>query len=299
MRPSTANPAAPRPLARFAQRHALLLYCVLAFAFSWGYWLALLARGERVGPGSSATHLPGLCGPFLAALVVTALAEGMPGLVRLLRSCVRLPVPRWRSALLALSPLLLGALIFAALAAFGHPLPSLRDFNTYPGIPQAPSLGVAAVVALLLNGLGEEGGWRGFALPRLAQGRSRLRAALAVAGIWLLWHAPLFVLNTSMAALLGPALLGWALGLTAGSLVLAWLYFQGRSVLLVAVWHTAFNFLVATAPGQGLVAAVGSTVVMLLAVAVAAAWRRAPAQTDDLGRPQNSSPPTTHKARRS
>jgi len=285
MRPSITSPAAPRPLALWAQRHALLLYCVLAFAFSWGYWLALLARGERVGPGSSATHLPGLCGPFLAALVVTALAEGRLGIRRLLRSCVRLPVPRWRSALLALSPLLLGALIFGVLAAFDRPLPALQDFNSYPGISQASSLAVAAVVALLLNGLGEEGGWRGFALPRLAQGRSRLRAALMVAAIWLPWHAPLFVLNTSMAALLGPALIGWALGLTAGSLVLAWLYFQGRSVLVVAVWHTGFNFLVATAPGRGLVAAVGSTVVMVLAVAVAAAWRRAPGPTEDLDRP--------------
>lgn len=253
---------------------AVLLYCVLAVAFSWGYWLTLLAQGKRVGPGSSATHLPGLFGPFLAAVAVTALTDGAAGLRRLWLSCVRLPAPRWRSMLWATSPLWGGALVFAALAAFGRPLPALQDFNSYPGIPQGRSLWAAALLALLLNGLGEEGGWRGFALPRLAQGRSRLRAALYVAGVWLLWHAPLFVLNTSMAALLGPALLGWALGLTAGSLVLAWLYFQGRSVLVVAVWHTAFNFLVATVPGQGLVAAVGSTVVMVLAVAVAAAWWR-------------------------
>lgn len=256
---------------------AVLLYSALAFAFSWSYWLTLLARGERVGPGSTASHLPGLFGPFLAALVVTALADGAPGLRQFLQSCFRLPAPRWRSCLLAVSPLMAGAVIWAVLAAWGHPWPALRDFNSYPGLPEAGSLGSAFLLALVLNGLGEEGGWRGFALPRLlaqAPQRSRLRAALLVAGLWLLWHAPLFVLNTSMAALLGPTLLGWALGLAAGSLVLSWLYLQGRSVLVVAVWHTAFNFLVATAPGQGLVAAVASTAVMVLAVAVAAAWWR-------------------------
>lgn len=274
---ASSAPLPAGPLARFAQRHALALYCVLAFAFSWGYWLTLLARGARVAPGSSATHLPGLCGPFLAAAVVVTLAEGTGGLRRFLQSCIRVPVPRWRSVLWATSPVLVGGVIFAALAAWDQPVPGLQDFNSYPGITGQTSLGAAVVLALVLNGLGEEGGWRGFALPRLAQTRPRLQAALCVAGLWLLWHAPLFVLNASMQALLGPALIGWALGLTAGSLVLAWLYFQGRSVLVVAVWHTGFNFLVATAPGHGLVAAIASTVVMVLAVAVAAAWWRAPA----------------------
>jgi membrane protease YdiL (CAAX protease family) len=56
--------------------------------------------------------------------------------------------------------------------------------------------------------------------------------------------------------------------------VLAWLYFKSQSVLVVAAWHTSFNFLVATAPGQGLVAAIASTVVMLLGLVIAVVWWR-------------------------
>ena len=262
------------PATRIAQKHAALIYCGLAFALSWTYWLSLLHSGQRVEPGSTATHLPGLFGLFLAALIVTALADGAGGVRRFLASCVRLPAPRLRSLLLATSPLWFGLALFAVLSAFKPQSHSLQDFNTYPGMSRQGSLAARALLAFVLNGLGEEGGWRGFALPRLAQGRSRLRAALLVAGIWLLWHMPLFALNASMAALLGPALLGWALGLTAGSLVLAWLYFKSQSVLVVAAWHTSFSFLVATAPGQGLVAAIASTVVMLLGLVIAVAWWR-------------------------
>ena len=262
------------PATRMVRKHAVLVYCGLAFALSWTYWLYLLHSGQRVEPGSTATHLPGLFGPFLAALIATALADGADGVRRFLASCVRLPAPRLRSLLLATSPLWFGLALFAVLSAFRPQSPSLQDFNTYPGVPHQGSLAATALLAFVLNGLGEEGGWRGFALPRLAQGRSRLRAALLVAGIWLLWHLPLFALKASMGALLGPALFGWALGLTAGSLVLAWLYFKSQSVLVVAAWHTSFNFLVATAPGQGLVAAIASTVVMLLGLVIAVVWWR-------------------------
>ena len=62
---------------------------------------------------------------------------------------------------------------------------------------------------------------------------------------------------------------GWTLGITAGSLVLAWLYRgSGASILLVAVWHIAFNLTAATEAGDGVVAAVTSTLVMVAAVVI-------------------------------
>lgn len=43
---------------------------------------------------------------------------------------------------------------------------------------------------------------------------------------------------------------------------------MGGSVLLVAVWHTAFNFTSATPAASGAVAAITSTLVMVVAVAI-------------------------------
>ena len=61
---------------------------------------------------------------------------------------------------------------------------------------------------------------------------------------------------------------GWAVGLFFGSVFLAWLVGEGRgSVLVVALWHTAYNLATATEANAGAVAAVATG-----AVVVATVW---------------------------
>jgi membrane protease YdiL (CAAX protease family) len=43
---------------------------------------------------------------------------------------------------------------------------------------------------VIIVGLFEEVGWRGYALPRLQQRMTNLRAALVLGGIWAIWHLP-------------------------------------------------------------------------------------------------------------
>lgn len=38
--------------------------------------------------------------------------------------------------------------------------------------------------------IGEEGGWRGYLLPRLLESGGELRASLIIGVIWALWHLP-------------------------------------------------------------------------------------------------------------
>lgn len=255
-------------------KHPILVFYLLAVALSWSYWLALLVSGDRVEPGSTATHLPGLVGPMLAAVIVTGIASGARGLRDLLRRALTIPAHPKAGLLLAVSPVLLGLAVFSLLLAGGATWPSLSAFADYPGLPAGRRLWVVFIAALVLNGYGEEVGWRGFALPHLASRLGPLRSTVAVAILWLIWHAPLFWLVANMHALLGPAFIGWAAGLVAGAFVLAALYFATQSILVVAVWHTLFNFVVATPPGRGVPAAIASTVVMLCGVVVAVYWWR-------------------------
>ena len=68
---------------------------------------------------------------------------------------------------------------------------------------------------------------------------------------------------------------GWGIGLLAGSVVLTRLYIgSGRSVLLVALWHTGFNITSATTATQGLSAAITSTAVIVAATVVLVRARR-------------------------
>jgi len=62
-------------------------------------------------------------------------------------------------------------------------------------------------------------------------------------------------------------LVGFSIGITAGSIVLTWLYNgSGGSILAVAVWHTLYNLATATVAGEGMIAAVVSALVTVLAV---------------------------------
>lgn len=68
--------------------------------------------------------------------------------------------------------------------------------------PLAP---ISAVLLWLATfRLGEELGWRGFALPRLLQHMGPIRASLTLGALWALWHLPYFLYQPSYQAM------GWA-----------------------------------------------------------------------------------------
>ena len=254
-----------------------LSFYVLTLALSWGYWLTLLAQGRRVAPGSVVTHFPGLLGPMLAAMAVTAVIGGRPALHELFGRMFQLG-PHWPSKLmLALAPLALGAVAFAAMQLMGKPLPSADAFAHFPGLPEHwPLAGVVAAV-ILVNGFGEETGWRGFLTERLLPAHGRLRATLWVALLWSLWHLPLFWLNDGMAALVGPVLIGWLFALLCGACVLTQVYLAtGHSILCVALWHAGYNMMVATEICTGWPAAIVGTAVMAWGGSVAVRWWRTP-----------------------
>ena len=255
------------------RRRPVLCFYLLTLGLSWSYWLGLLATGLRVVPGSPATHFPGLLGPLAAALIVVALESGPQGVWRWIGRAFRWPGPSlwWQ----ALSPLLLGALAFGLLRLAGHAWPAVSEFTRFPGLPQGWPLAAVVIVILVVNGLGEEGGWRGFALPRLLPRHGRFGATWRVWLLWALWHAPLFWLNQSMHALLGTTLLGWAFGLFCGAFVLAQLQMRSAgSVLPVALWHASYNLMVASGAGVGAAAMLCSAPVMAWGMAVAARWWR-------------------------
>jgi membrane protease YdiL (CAAX protease family) len=250
---------------------------LLTIILSWGYWITLIAQGKVVTPGSSVSHLPGLLGPALAAIIVTAFLEGTSGIKELLGRVIRIRSAWPWGMIVALSPIPLAILVFLMLHLLGKPLPPLHDFLTYPGLPANLSLGFMLFLVLPSNGYGEEIGWRGFMMEKWLPQHGKLGTTLRIAGLWLFWHIPLFWLNQTMASLVGPMLLGWAFGLVCGAFVLAHLYLlSGRSILVLALWHITYNLSVATPATTGIPAAAISTVVMIWGVVIAWKWWRKP-----------------------
>lgn len=247
-------------------RHRLVAYVVLAYSISWSWWvpLALTATHTRAGLGWP-THLPGLMGAALAAIIVTAAVSGREGLRNLAARTFRWRIPaRWYAVVAATAGLLVLAPLTRALA--GESLPGLDDYVTYSGLAVLPAF-LAVAIVLVVNGFGEEIGWRGFLVDGLLPRHGVVRTGLIVAPVWALWHLPLFWVVADFVDLGAVGAIGWFVGLTAGSLVLTWLYLSsGRSIAIVALWHAAFNFATATTAGTGAPAAVASTLVMVAAV---------------------------------
>ncbi len=255
-------------------RHPVLASYVLTLTFSWGYWFSLLAQGLHVRPGSGVTHFPGLLGPMLAAIVVTAVLGERMALRELFGRMFRLGSHGAVKLALALSPLALGAAACMVMLALGQPIPAAAALARFPGLPAPWPLAAAVAAVVLVNGFGEETGWRGFLTERLLPRHGRSRATLWVALLWSVWHLPLFWLNAGMA---GPILIGWLFALFCGAFVLAQVYLAtGQCILCVALWHAAFNFLVSSESDTGSFAAIVSTAVMVWGFVVALRWWRRP-----------------------
>lgn len=209
----------------------LVAFFALAYALSW---LILVPAGLGLLP-DSAGILAWLApfGPAVAAFVVTALTGGRPAVGQLLRRMVQWRVGiHWYLLILFGVPLveLLGA--FAVLGSL--PLDDLAKnwpliFTSY--LPQV-------LVAVVVIGLAEETGWRGFALPRLQDRRGPLVGTAVLAVVWALWHLP----NLLFGGWTGASYTLWLVGTLAVAFVYTWVFNNtGGSILIAALLHAAIN----------------------------------------------------------
>lgn len=250
--------------------HPVIAYFVLAYAISWAVELPLAASAQgwlrtQMPP---ALHYLASFGPMLAALFVTAMTEGRHGIWQLLSGLFKWRVGLGWLLFAILSPIALFAVAAIAGVATKGKWPDLALLGE---VDYLPYLGVAGafILWLLTFGVGEELGWRGFALPRLQTKHSALTATLILGLVWACWHVPAFFYKDTYRAMgLGgfPLLL---LFILAASPVFTWLYNSTRgSLLMVIVFHATFDFLSVSRAGGGTVAAVMSAGVMIWAVLV-------------------------------
>mgnify|MGYP006276749861 CR=1 FL=1 len=240
-----------------------ITYIALAYLWSWSWWIPLALSGAVTRPGQAwPTHLPGLLGPAVAAILTAGYYDGISGVRALWNRIARVRVHWAWYVIIAVT-----ASMIALPFALGSDV-EVADLTIYSGAGQ---LGLATVLyVLLLNGFGEEIGWRGYLADRMLEGHSLLDAAVRIWVVWGLWHLPLFLVVQNFRDLGVGGAIGWALGLLSGSIWLTWMYREsGASIAVVALWHTAFNFATATAAGAGVPAAVASTVVMIASVVIA------------------------------
>jgi uncharacterized protein len=239
----------------------LASFFVLATALSWAYWMPLALSG---GTGS---HMPGLLGPAIAGVIVTWCTDGRAGVFRLLARSGRWRVDlRWYAV--AVSPLLIAVTAVGAAALAGRGSDAWVGMAHLPGLPDLGWVGVFALV-LVINGVGEEVGWRGVAWPQLRVRHGLAAAALRLAAPWALWHLPTFWITTGLQGMSPWMVAGWLVALPFGAVFLGWLYERtDASLLIVVLFHACLNMASATRATEGVPAALTSVAVIGAAVLI-------------------------------
>ena len=212
---------------------------LLVLAMILGVAPVVAVNSGLLPPGASQLGAlsAGLAGIILAAV------EGRKGGVRELlgRFLIwRVGIQWWACALLFMIIPSVAALYLFQL--FGGPAVD------WSGLKPLYSVVPTIIVLTILAGVGEEFGWRGFALPRLQTRHNALVSSLIVGVIWAIWHIPLFFTKGTvqyqwrMDAGLLPPILGYALFVIAWSIQYTWVFNNTKgSVLLAAVVHGAGN----------------------------------------------------------
>lgn len=212
-------------LTGLARRHPLIGFFGLACALSWWPWLWM-----RLDPASNdGPILP--FGPLLAAVIMLALIGGRPAISAWLRK-----IADWRvSFLWYVFALLLPAAITAM--AVGVNLYLGAELLPGAGLPGWGEFALRFAVIFILVGLGEEPAWRGFALPRLIEGRTALSGALILGVLHVLWHLPLYGLEYDFANIWP-----WLATVLSVSVVIAWMWLAtDGNLLLPALLHASVN----------------------------------------------------------
>lgn len=214
-----------------SERGDLLRFFVLTFIASWTCFIGV--RWTPL-PVQTIVILLGVFSPAVVAISLTALSAGRDGVVSLLRPLFRWNVG-WRWYLFAFTYMAAIKLIAAAI----HRVMS----GAWPRFGSEPFLlmiGMTILSTVIGGQTGEEIGWRGYALPRLASRLGFGPAALLLGVIWASWHLPLFFFVDGDVR--GQSFGVYVLQVTALSVAFAWLYLKtGGSLLLTMLLHAAVN----------------------------------------------------------
>src|SRR3989441_9175356 len=212
---------------------SLVKFFILTYAVMWTCFITVAAAAIPARrPLGALLVLLGTFAPSLVALGLTARAEGLRGIRILLAGVLRWRVaPQWYLFAAGYIPTIKLTVALVHRVATGA-WPRFGNEAWYI-IPLAIAFSTPFQA-------GEEIGWRGYALPRLAERFGLARASLLLGLIWAFWHLPQFFIREAD-TYRQPFFL-FVLQVTALSVAMAWLWERtGRSLLLPMLMHSAVN----------------------------------------------------------
>ncbi|MCB8983326.1 MAG: CPBP family intramembrane metalloprotease [Ardenticatenaceae bacterium] len=241
---SGQTPSHSRNLRQVMAQHPLFFFFLIAYAFSWIMSIPYILGQWNVWQGNFMIIFAiKSFGPCLAGFIMFGVTEGKAGVLALRKRCVQVRAGwQWYLFILVGIPALslLGILILPG---------ALASFQGFP--PHFPFVYLVSFVLIFFAGgpLGEEPGWRGFALPRMQPRYGALRGTLLLGILWTCWHLPDFLTDaqrggpgTDLTRLLTVNFPIFLVMVVAMAVIFTWVFnHTGGSVFMAMLLHTSIN----------------------------------------------------------
>lgn len=218
----------------------------MAYAFSWTILIPYILSQWKVFPDTEPFQiffiLNPFVGPALSAYIMVRVTDGKDGWLNMKKRFHRFKVGwSWYVFILLGIPLVM----MFGISIIPGALPSFQGFSS-----RFPVTYIIYFVIVFFGGgpLGEEIGWRGFALPRMQARYGALRATLLLGVLWTFWHLPHFLTSAqrggpgSNLSILYVNLPIFLLLVTSIAIIMTWIFNHTKESLFIAMLlHTSIN----------------------------------------------------------
>jgi len=242
---------------RQQEKKELLQFLLITFGIMYGIgFVGMLFRPtvEQIfGPINNKNPLVVflIYSPSVSAIIMTTAKAGPAGLLNLLGGALKKTKPvYWITAILFIPVLLI---IWGIIQSF---IPgAAASFNLDNYLKTFPLIIFSLTIFRDAGPLGEELGWRGYALPRLLKLYSPFKATLILSFVWTAFHFVSFLAPGTAQSSMN--LIWVTLSITSSSFIMTWLYIKsgGNWLLSGLIPHYLINIFIsreAAAFGPGL-----------------------------------------------